>query len=259
MPRCVLLPGVGLGGPRELPDNYSFADLGSALSGKGRGAGGGEEAAGGGASGGGAGAGAASVGAAALSALQARLQVGVSGHAGGAHRSSNCCRDACYKDWFCLNGLFKALRVERITYNVQPTHSVFVCRAAWHAVVATCLIASCPDLRPQTGSLGTFGSMLGDKAAEVTAMAQQRFGDFGDYLPTSALGSAAGACGDREGSRCGCARCRMGVRGVRGLPAHQRAGLGGRCVRCGDLKRAGFVHVRAIAWAGRPAPVRAAR
>ncbi|KAG2492230.1 hypothetical protein HYH03_009474 [Edaphochlamys debaryana] len=46
--------------------------------------------------------------------------------------------------------------------------------------------------RLQAGSLGTFGSLLGDKAAEVTAMAQQRFGDFGDYLPTSALGSAGG-------------------------------------------------------------------
>ncbi|GLC68116.1 hypothetical protein PLESTF_000647700 [Pleodorina starrii] len=46
--------------------------------------------------------------------------------------------------------------------------------------------------RLQGGSLGSLGSMLGDKAAEVTAMAQQRFGDFGDYLPTSALGSAGG-------------------------------------------------------------------
>ncbi|GFR44388.1 hypothetical protein Agub_g5608 [Astrephomene gubernaculifera] len=46
--------------------------------------------------------------------------------------------------------------------------------------------------RLQGGSLGTFGSLLGDKAAEVTAMAQQRFGEFGDYLPTSALGSAGG-------------------------------------------------------------------
>ncbi|KXZ49014.1 hypothetical protein GPECTOR_23g103 [Gonium pectorale] len=46
--------------------------------------------------------------------------------------------------------------------------------------------------RLQGNSFSTFGSLLGDKAAEVTAMAQQRFGDFGDYLPTSALGSAAG-------------------------------------------------------------------
>ncbi|KAG2431082.1 hypothetical protein HXX76_009615 [Chlamydomonas incerta] len=49
--------------------------------------------------------------------------------------------------------------------------------------------------RLQGGSLGTFGSMLGDKAAEVTAMASAKFGDFGDYLPTSALGSAVGSAG----------------------------------------------------------------
>jgi conserved oligomeric Golgi complex subunit 1 len=33
--------------------------------------------------------------------------------------------------------------------------------------------------RLQAGSLGSFGSMLGDTAAEMTAMAQQRFGDIG--------------------------------------------------------------------------------
>jgi len=43
--------------------------------------------------------------------------------------------------------------------------------------------------RLQAGSLGTLGSMLGDKAAEMTAMAQQRFDNIADYLPTAALGS----------------------------------------------------------------------
>lgn len=41
-------------------------------------------------------------------------------------------------------------------------------------------------------SFSTFGSILGDKAAEMTAMAQQKFENFGDYLPTGALGSASG-------------------------------------------------------------------
>lgn len=39
----------------------------------------------------------------------------------------------------------------------------------------------------QAGSLGTLGSMFSDKAAEMTAMAQQRFEDF---LPTSSIGSS---------------------------------------------------------------------
>lgn len=43
--------------------------------------------------------------------------------------------------------------------------------------------------------LGAFGSLLGDKAAEVTAMAQQSLGDMSMGLPssfTSALGTGAG-------------------------------------------------------------------
>ncbi len=44
----------------------------------------------------------------------------------------------------------------------------------------------------QSQRLGVFGSMLGDKAAEVTAMAQQSFGDIS--LP-SALTSALGTSG----------------------------------------------------------------
>lgn len=48
-------------------------------------------------------------------------------------------------------------------------------------------------------SLGAFGSLLGDKAAEVTAMAQQSLGDMSMGLPsslTSALGSGtSGASG----------------------------------------------------------------
>ncbi|KAK9916663.1 hypothetical protein WJX75_005479 [Coccomyxa subellipsoidea] len=44
----------------------------------------------------------------------------------------------------------------------------------------------------QSQRLGVFGSMLGDKAAEVTAMAQQSFGDIS--LP-SALTSALGNTG----------------------------------------------------------------
>ena len=67
----------------------------------------------------------------------------------------------------------------------------------------------------QAGSLGAFGSLLGDKAAEVTALAQQRLGAlgtsaadsggglgmsmaFGDYVLSSAantMGSAGGRCG----------------------------------------------------------------
>jgi hypothetical protein len=43
--------------------------------------------------------------------------------------------------------------------------------------------------RLQGGGLGTLGLMLGDKAAEMTAMAQQRFETFGDYLPTAGLGT----------------------------------------------------------------------
>ena len=39
------------------------------------------------------------------------------------------------------------------------------------------------------GSLGTFKTILGDKAAEVTAMAQSRFENIGEYMPTSSLGS----------------------------------------------------------------------
>jgi hypothetical protein len=42
--------------------------------------------------------------------------------------------------------------------------------------------------RLQGGGLGTLGLMLGDKAAEMTAMAQQRFETIGDYLPTAGLG-----------------------------------------------------------------------
>lgn len=45
--------------------------------------------------------------------------------------------------------------------------------------------------------------MLGDKAAEVTAMASAKFGDFGDYLPTSALGSAVGSAGAAAGAGVG--------------------------------------------------------
>jgi hypothetical protein len=37
--------------------------------------------------------------------------------------------------------------------------------------------------------LGSLGLMLGDKAAEMTAMAQQRFETIGDYLPTGGLGT----------------------------------------------------------------------
>ena len=48
----------------------------------------------------------------------------------------------------------------------------------------------------QSQRLGVFGSLLGDKAAEVTAMAQQSFGDMS--LPSafaSALQSAGAAAG----------------------------------------------------------------
>jgi hypothetical protein len=38
--------------------------------------------------------------------------------------------------------------------------------------------------------LGSLGLMLGDKAAEMTAMAQQRFETIGDYLPTGGLGNS---------------------------------------------------------------------
>ncbi|GIL55296.1 hypothetical protein Vafri_10857 [Volvox africanus] len=66
--------------------------------------------------------------------------------------------------------------------------------SAQSAALAGAAALSALHARLQAGSLGSFGSLLGDKAAEVTAMAQQRFGDlgFGDYLPTSALGSAGG-------------------------------------------------------------------
>ncbi|GIL93223.1 hypothetical protein Vretimale_8139 [Volvox reticuliferus] len=66
--------------------------------------------------------------------------------------------------------------------------------SAQSAASAGAAALSALHARLQAGSLGQFGSLLGDKAAEVTAMAQQRFGDlgFGDYLPTSALGSAGG-------------------------------------------------------------------
>ena len=49
--------------------------------------------------------------------------------------------------------------------------------------------------------LGVFGSLLGDKAAEVTAMAQQSFGDMS--LPSafaSALQSAGAAAGPDRGA-----------------------------------------------------------
>jgi hypothetical protein len=48
-------------------------------------------------------------------------------------------------------------------------------------------------LQAGPSALGMFGSLLGDKAAEMTAMAQQKLeSSFGDFLPTSALGSAGG-------------------------------------------------------------------
>ncbi len=75
--------------------------------------------------------------------------------------------------------------------------------------------SSCPR---QAGSLGAFGSLLGDKAAEVTALAQQRLGAlgtsaadsggglgmgmaFGDYVLSSAantMGSAGACAGQRR-------------------------------------------------------------
>lgn len=52
--------------------------------------------------------------------------------------------------------------------------------------------------------LGVFGSLLGDKAAEVTALAQQSFGDMS--LPSafaSALQGAGGAAGPDRGGTTG--------------------------------------------------------
>lgn len=46
--------------------------------------------------------------------------------------------------------------------------------------------------RLQAGSIGSIGSMLGDKAADMAAMAQQRFDAIGEFLPAGALGSASG-------------------------------------------------------------------
>lgn len=46
--------------------------------------------------------------------------------------------------------------------------------------------------RLQAGSIGSLGSMLGDKAADMAAMAQQRFDAIGEFLPAGALGSASG-------------------------------------------------------------------
>ncbi|KAL6758300.1 hypothetical protein V8C86DRAFT_2599273 [Haematococcus lacustris] len=64
--------------------------------------------------------------------------------------------------------------------------------AGGFAAGASALGALQARLQQQAGSLGSLGSILGDKAAEMTAMAQQRFGDSGIV---SHLGDILGGAG----------------------------------------------------------------
>ena len=64
----------------------------------------------------------------------------------------------------------------------------------------TCAQALQNRISSQSTRLGAFGSLLGDKAAEVTAMAQQSFGDIS--LPSalaSALQGASAAAPNQAG------------------------------------------------------------
>jgi hypothetical protein len=93
-----------------------------------------------------------------------------------------------------------------IAYSIQLTADIRykmgrVCAGDTEGCFCALTQALQSKITSQSQRLGVFGSMLGDKAAEVTAMAQQSFGDIS--LPsafTSALPQLAGERGGAGGT-----------------------------------------------------------